>query len=83
MPEPAYLSEELGLSAVDKVCAFNLATTPGSRLPTADELIASLQRNGQDQSVLEVALALPLNEYRRVEEVYRKTSRKDVQKWRR
>ena len=82
MSEPAYLDEELGLSPVEKVAAFNLATTPGSRQPTADELIASLQRNGQDQAILEVALALPIEEYRRVEEVYRKTARKDTKQWR-
>jgi len=76
MSEPAYLSEELDISSADKVAAFNLATTPGSRQPTADELIESLQRNGQDQSILEVALALPLEEYRRVEEVYRRTERR-------
>ncbi len=71
MADPAYLSEELGLSSADKVAAFNLATTPGSRQPTADELIQSIKRNGQDQAILEVALPLPLEEYRRVEEVYR------------
>jgi hypothetical protein len=37
MPDPAYLSEELELDAADKVAAFNLATTPGSRIPSADE----------------------------------------------
>lgn len=76
MPEPAYLSEELDLDPVDKVAAFNLATTPGSTQPTADELIESLQRNGQDQTILECALALPIEDYRRVEEVYRKTERR-------
>lgn len=83
MPDPAYLSEELDLDPADMVAAYNLATTPGSTRPTADDLIASLQRNGQDQAILEVALQLPLEEYRRVEEVYRRTPRQHTPQKRR
>lgn len=76
MSDAAYLSDELDLTDVQKIEVWNLACTPGTTQPTADELIASLQRNGQDQAILECALPLPLEEYRRVEEVYRKTEKR-------
>lgn len=71
MTELAFQSEELALSEAEQAAARNLAETPGTTTPTASELIESLRKNGRDQAILEVALALPLEEYRRVEEVYR------------
>lgn len=71
MIDLAYQSDELDLSEEEKCCARHLRETPGMEQASAQELIESLRRNGRDQAVLECALTLPLEEYRRVEEVYR------------
>lgn len=67
----AYESDELDLTESERASVRNLASTPGSEQPTASVLIAKLRKDGRDQAVLECALGLPLEEYYRVEEVYR------------
>lgn len=71
MTELAFQSDELDLNEVEKASARDLYRTPGVMQPTAAELIGILRTHGRDQAVLEVALTLPTEEYRRVEEVYR------------
>lgn len=83
MTELAYQSDELGLDEADKASARNLYMTPGTMQPTAQELINILRTHGRDQAVLEVALTLPLDEYRRVEEVYREVDPPTLPKIRR
>lgn len=67
----AYESDELDLSEAERASVRDLASTPGTEQPTAGELIEKLRKDGRDQAVLECALALPLEDYYRVEEVYR------------
>ena len=70
MAEPAYLSEELDLQEHQRVGAALLARL-NSETPTAAQLIEKLRRDGRDDAVLECALLLTLDEYRRVEEVFK------------
>lgn len=71
MPLLAFQEDELDLDEAEKAAARQLYMTPGSVQPSASELIEKLRKDGRDQAVLECALGLPLDEYRRVEEVFR------------
>lgn len=66
--ELAFQSDELDLSETEQASARHLYLTAGA--PTVEECIETLRKNGRDSAVLECALLLPLEEYRRVEEVY-------------
>lgn len=76
MAELAFQSEELELEEWQRAGArhlYNLIQDGmAGRPPTASELIRSIQKQGQDSALLESALLLPLDEYRQVEEVYKK-----------
>lgn len=65
----AFQDEEVELTEAERACARHLYVNVGPT--TADTLIEKLRKDGRDQAVLEVALLLPTDEYRRVEEVYR------------
>jgi hypothetical protein len=78
----AYLSDELGLSEADKAGVEQLARTPivdpdtGAIIGTlgtasVDELLASIKRHGKIDGILQSAWALPLWQYREVEEAWR------------
>lgn len=69
MSKPAYAEDALGLTEQEQIEARNLERACGT--PSADRLIQSLRKHGQDQAVLEAALSLPLAEYRRVEKAYK------------
>jgi hypothetical protein len=78
---PAYLSDELGLSEEDKAGVELLARTPikdpdtGKQIgtlgvPSMEELLACIHRNGRADGIIESARALPLWQFRRVEEAW-------------
>jgi hypothetical protein len=77
---PAYLSNELGLSEEEKVGVELIAKTPikdehgnviGQLGPAAmDSLLHCIERNGRADGIIESAWALPLWQFRRVEEAW-------------
>ena len=79
---PAYMSDELGLSEADKAGVENVARTEirddaGNVIgrlgaATVDELMRCVRRHGKVAGIIESALALPLFEYRAVEDAWRK-----------
>ena len=81
LSRPAYLSDELGLCEVDKAGVEQLARTPirdpetGERIgtlgvPSMDELLACIERNGRTDGIIESAWALPLWQFRQVQEAW-------------
>ena len=66
---PAYLSDELGLSEAERAGVEDLARSVGRA--SLDGLLATIQRNGRIDGVLQAALTLPLAEYRTVENAWK------------
>jgi hypothetical protein len=75
MPEPAYLSDELDLTDAEKAAAENLGRTPGTELPTTTALLKLIQKHGkaaETDGILDVALLLPLEDYEKVRDAYKR-----------
>lgn len=69
--EPAWRSEELDLSEVEKTCAASMYRQFGP-VPAA-ELIMTLERAGyRVEGVLETAYMCPLEDFRRVEAAFKR-----------
>jgi hypothetical protein len=66
---PAYEAEELGLTPDEKAAASHAIRVAGQ--PTASQIIAAIKRDGRDPALLDAALGLTLEDYRRVEAVYK------------
>jgi hypothetical protein len=87
---PAYLSDELGLSEEEKVGVELIAKTPikdGAGNVTGylgaasmEDLLRCIQRNGQADGIIETAWALPLWQFRKIEEAWRAAPRPNVQR---
>lgn len=92
---PAYLTDQLGLDEEDKAGVELLARTPindpdtGKQIgtvgvPSMEELLASIHRNGRADGIIETAWALPLWQFRQVESAWLGARpRNTVQAWRR
>lgn len=72
--EPAYESEELDLTETERVSARHTAAVAGKQ-PSLTVLLECLKRDGQDVALLECALGLPLEQYRKFEQQYKRTPR--------
>lgn len=64
MSEPAYMSDELGLTEAQRIDVEQAAKVAPQ--PTAAELLACIRRNGRVDGILESALGLPLADYRNI-----------------
>jgi hypothetical protein len=78
---PAYLSDELGLSEEEKAGVEQITRTPIKDdagnftgylgAASMDSLLRCIERNGRAAGIIETAWALPLWQYRKVEEAWR------------
>ena len=66
---PAYESEELGLTETERIEAKHAAQVAGQ--PPMTRIIDAIKRDGQDPALLEAALGLPLEQYRKVEAAFK------------
>ncbi len=73
--EPAYESDELDLSETDRISARHAMAVAGGVQPSLTKLLELLKRDGQDPALLECALGLPLEQYRKFEAAYKRTPR--------
>lgn len=67
--EPAFLSDELDLTESDKASGWHDLATAG--LPTKAALLATVEREGQVEGILEAARLLTLEEYREIEAAWK------------
>jgi hypothetical protein len=82
---PAYLSDELGLSEEEKVGVELIAKTPIKDAAdnvtgylgaaSMDDLLRCVERNGRADGIIESAWALPLWQFRKLEEAWRAAPR--------
>lgn len=75
MTDAAYLSDELDLTDAQRASAESLGRTPGTKPPTTTELLRMIAKHGKDvetDGILDVALLLPLEDYRKVEAAYKR-----------
>jgi hypothetical protein len=87
---PAYLSDELGLSEDEKVGVELIAKTPIKDeagnvtgylgVASMDELPRCIERNGQADGIIETAWALPLWQFRKIEEAWRAAPKPKVRR---
>lgn len=67
--EPAFLSDELDLTESDKASGWHDLATAG--VPTKAELLATVEREGKVEGILEAARLLSLEEYREIEAAWK------------
>jgi len=87
---PAYLSDELGRSEEAKVGVELVAKTPikdeaGNLtgylgVASMDDLLRCIERNGRADGIIETAWALPLWQFRKIEEAWRAAPKTKVRR---
>ncbi len=74
MTTPAYESEELDLTETERIEARHTDLNGGAT-PTLTSLLHCLERDGRDPALLDTALALPLEQYRKFEAKWKNAPR--------